>query len=1311
MKRFRYLTIALGALPVCVCAAFAAASLTKERHVESLQPMQKSPVMHLPQRTVCIDGFFYEDFENVADGESALPAGWVTTSTPGNDADQWSAGTLGKGDTPLNGVSGYKYAFILGNKDNDKAHDSWLFSPTVRLMAGEEYEIEFFTMMPPVSGSDVMEKMEVCIGSEQNAASMTKVLEIIENDNDYWRFNGYRFTPETTGNYCLGFHSLSPAGSNSTAIDDVKISNGKIPVFSGSNEIDMGKTDTRVGQMSYTYYFENRGQAPLEITLTESSPELNVEGLPKTIDEYAEGSFTITLTKQDAGDYTGHVKISTNDPTLSTVDISVQANVTEARITGYCFEDFEQGGPEGWDLGTGSGNVAAYGGLNSSRAWFCSTFYQDMGTNEEMGGVGFTTHYIEMGDNPELKFWYQLINTDMMGSASKGAAEADVMQVRAYVSDDGGISWSTVYTIEPGGEHEHKPSLEFQQVAIPLPQYAGKTCRVRLVFTQVKGMIMANPVRVLVDDVEIGTQTPANLEATSLVGATTLDKGREYIFRANIANKGAESISDYEVRLVNLADNTTLATSDGIGLEPSGKGSVTLNWTPDMDGTYHLAAEIVSAADQTPDDNISYPLHAVVLPSGNSSIAIGTEGERYAGMYYPVNFYGVESISQSILYANELGINRGTINSMVFTSYMEGDFFSEPVSFYIAETDRSEFSDNQFVDENSFTKVFEGKIYFEKGMRDFVVPFDTPYEYKGGNIVVMGKKSGKEFIMGKYFMIRQTLDKETKRSINLSTFTAGDLSNGTLTTAAVYPEMRFNMVKADAGKISGRITDTDGAVSGAIVKVAGSELSVVTDHNGDFTFPNVAVGDVKIEVSKHGYYTCKSESKAVTKGNNTDFSLEIKALPRHTMRGKITSKANGQPVEGVKVTVKGYDDFSVLTDADGDYVINDICGDTGSKYSVRVFSDFFKPESGVLEIESDIVRNYVLYDKPLRVHNLKAFNLDTEVNLTWDSPMPEFAHDSGIVSDYIGWAHGQSNVIVASVFHNHAKIKEISWFTTDQYGWHGNFNVFIFGLDADGNPDVKNILYVARNVDFADNQWSTHILGNPVEADGFMIAVSCDGFLGIGITEPTDENPFEEGQSYYAGDNYEWGIFPMSNYKKVHPMLRAYGENLGDSSKAPAHAPKASVARPESNYKVFRFAEGEKTDNWKQIGTSKTTSFRDKEFASLEEGKYRYAVKASYSGCEADPVISETIEKSISGINSVIADGLVSLSPNPFVDAIHISNPELVNEIHIFTTAGNLCGTYRNFGNSIDTSNYASGIYIVNVILNNGKIFSERMIK
>jgi hypothetical protein len=73
------------------------------------------------------------------------------------------------------------------------------------------------------------------------------------------------------------------------------------------------------------------------------------------------------------------------------------------------------------------------------------------------------------------------------------------------------------------------------------------------------------------------------------------------------------------------------------------------------------------------------------------------------------------------------------------------------------------------------------------------------------------------------------------------------LCSGTLSLAQFYP-----------GRVTGRVQDAQGAVvAGASVKLTnpstGLERAVTTDDNGEFNFPELAVGTFQLTVSKKGF--------------------------------------------------------------------------------------------------------------------------------------------------------------------------------------------------------------------------------------------------------------------------------------------------------------------------------------------------------------------------------------------------------------------------------------------------------------------------
>jgi hypothetical protein len=72
---------------------------------------------------------------------------------------------------------------------------------------------------------------------------------------------------------------------------------------------------------------------------------------------------------------------------------------------------------------------------------------------------------------------------------------------------------------------------------------------------------------------------------------------------------------------------------------------------------------------------------------------------------------------------------------------------------------------------------------------------------------------------------------------------------GSLSLAQFYP-----------GRVTGRVQDAQGAVvAGANVKLTnpstGLERAVTTDDNGEFNFPELALGTFQLTVSKEGFET------------------------------------------------------------------------------------------------------------------------------------------------------------------------------------------------------------------------------------------------------------------------------------------------------------------------------------------------------------------------------------------------------------------------------------------------------------------------
>jgi len=1247
-------------------------------------------------------GFLYEDFSDVGN-DGALPQGWTTTATPGTE-DCWHAGTLQLNGKPVEGAYDYKYAYILGNHDADaKAHDAWMFSPNVYLEAGKEYQIEFYFMMLPAG--DIKEKLSIAIGQGANAEAMTTVLETLEEENDHWDWKGYSFTPTESGYYNIGFHSESPARSNGTLIENVMISDGNCPFFYGEGVIDFGTVDLESKYAEKIYDFYNSGFGDLEVSLVSASPELTVTGLPVTLPAYEYGSFNVALNlTSDDPEYKGTVVIATNDPILGDhVEIPVIATVKSNRVTDFVFEDFEKGGPQGWELSKIAVNTALSGvpGHNgSSRVFYTETWNCQLPENEL--GVGFTTHYVRMGESPKFSFYYNLANVDEKDNVL-AATPAEDVRMSVQVTDDGGRNWTEVYKLEPGTATEHVPNLDWSFLSIDLPQYAGKTCRFRVLFNNAGEAVSY---RVLVDDVSIGTQPSTDLRAISVTGPTVTTKGTKATYTGTVQNLGTEPANGFSVDLYDQYTGLPLATTTESKTIDSGAfETFSFDWTPANAGTYKLVITTSCDGDTDYDNDLSSAWWVDVVDNSNSPITINHD-EQLASQAYPVNFNACESATQCIYYANEIGINSGDITSLTYTAMMQTDYFSSPFEVYVCETNLEDFTSEEMIDPSRFTKVFDGSIYFQPGMTQFTIPFSQAYHYKGGNLVVMTHMKSDEFIYNKYFIVHRQIGK--MRSIQKSSLNKDrKLEEMKTYVDDVFPEIVINMVKAESGKLSGTVTDGNAPVAGVKVMIDGTMRNVETADDGTWEIPEIALGSYKVSFSKHGFQS-KTEDINVASPDETRLNTVMARLPKRTLEGTVRNAASHEAVPGVTVTLEGYDNFSTLTDENGHYIINGICGNVGDNYSIRLYSPFYDAHVASVDVDNVSTFDVNLNESRIEAFHVKGTLADDIVMLSWDKPIPEFRYDNGVFHEAVGFDTGGEQAIVGAAFRQRTRIKEVRWYLSNEHGpeIHSGYNVFIFGLNSEGEPDPKNILYTARDVDYVEKGWCSHTLSHPIEADGYMVAISCNGFLSIGVSEPDEQHPFEEGQNYYAGDSYLFHISPMSTYRNSHFMIRAYGDYLeaGDDPE---------ISRPEVNYEVYRFAEGDNNnaDAWTLIGSTASTVMTDKNFGDLDKGDYRYAVKVVYKSGVSEPAFSEIISKDTNGVETIGASTDTRIVPNPCPSYFRITNAEYYVGLQIVDLEGKLMLNTSVTDESIDVSDFAKGIYLVLLTDADGKVTTLKLIK
>lgn len=1287
MKRKTIIKSAL-ALPVAAAAmliAFSQKGMAEDFLEIAQRPdIAESAMPDKAMRIVRSEGFFYEDFESMTEG--VLTDGWVTTATPGVPDGKWGVGSLSTDGKAMAGTSGYTYAYILGNRDKENGipHDAWLFSPELEMEADKEYIIEFCTYMgaSPTSG----EVLRIALLSDQSADAIIKEIDTIEDGSGVWRLNTYTYTPAEGGTYYLGFNCQSPVLANATLIDDVKVSEGPTSGFFGLAGVDAGITDMLKGAVTAEYEVTNRGTQPLELSFKSASPEISVSGLPMTLNYRKYGTFTIEFTPSKPGKFNGELVIATNDPAHPEVTLLVKANVLDVPVTNYAYEDFEAGGPQGWIFTVGGINTDYCGGHNGARAFYTRNIY----CLSEDGPIGFTTHYVNLGDDPEFSFWYKLTDCDLMGVAT-GPTTDEIPVMQVSVSTDNGTTYTPVWELGQDSGRYHNQSDEFQQIRIPLKEYAGKCARIKFEIWGDEPPLEHDFI-IQVDDVAIGTPHKVDLRAVDLTGTYRVVTGEEGVANLYVENLGKESVASYKVQILDEL-GTIVGETSANSINPGEKKPVTVNWILDRKGTARLHAVAVAAGDSEPANDSSNTMAIDLISADNTAITIG-EGQEYISSSHPLNLGSRDTASQSIYYANEIGTDRGVITSISLTGMMPNDHLTESFEVWIKESDREDFNDNGWEDPATFTKVFEDQVFLPAGRHEFVIPFDTPFEYNGKNIIVMIRKMSDVFIVNKPMLVHESdiLRSSFCSYLQKDQMIPGAYAERNATNA--YAHATFNIVKAPSGKVSGKVSDDNGTLANAKISVEGTQLYTLSNASGNYSLPEVATGERKFSVTKYGYYPSTGNPLTIAEGDDLTKDFILTPYPMVTLSGTVSDEY-GSPIEDVRIYLEGYADYKSVTDEKGYYEIKNIYGDTGAEYVLRTESSFFEPLRKKINITSDKEENLTLGNSHLRVHNLKVTATENSLRLDWEAPIAEFKHDNGQPVDYMGWNHGHSECAIFSTYHKHMVVKEIRWYTSNVYGPHANFNVFLFGIDENGYPDPNNILYMAKNVDFTDEAWNSHILLEPIEVYGCAVGISCDGLLGLGRTEADEEHPFTPLMHFFSGDSYKYelGISDFTSFIDCHPMLRLGGDYLGDLDDKNRRA----IRRPDCQYEVYRLT-GSGWNDRTFIGSTTDINIEDLEYASIPDGKYRYAVVAKYPSGESDEVVSRTISIDHSGIEKVDSTDF-NITYDNGVQALLITSPENIISLEIYNAEGLLVMKTENIIESVSLGSLADGMYIARAIL------------
>ncbi|MDD3535219.1 MAG: carboxypeptidase regulatory-like domain-containing protein [Candidatus Cloacimonetes bacterium] len=425
------------------------------------------------------------------------------------------------------------------------------------------------------------------------------------------------------------------------------------------------------------------------------------------------------------------------------------------------------------------------------------------------------------------------------------------------------------------------------------------------------------------------------------------------------------------------------------------------------------------------------------------------------------------------------------------------------------------------------------------------------------------------------------------------------------------------------------------------------------------------------------------------------FSNEIPKGMSGTLAGTVTESGTNLPISGVKVTAGRY--FG-LSDADGAYSFNVFEG----IYTITATKPSYRPsfaDEVIISTSETIVQHFVLEEMNLPAAAVQAVVEDSTVNIDWMAPGTsggEWIHyDSGIRTNSVGTG-GAANFDVAIRFPPSALARYAGMSLYSLNVWPtqaGNFSVKVWtGGDASAPANL------VVNQPFTPNLVSYTMvnLENPVPITGteeLWFGYNCN--VSTGLPAGCDAGPQVEGFSNmicYNGNwstiaeindaiTYNWNIQGFVGYSTPDRAEKLY----------PLDAKLLKVARDEPRalfgYKVWRLPQDQVENEaaWTNLTPEPIleTSFQDSGWSELQEGIYKWAVKAVYAeGLMSDAAFSNAQTK-VDPIGTI--SGMVRNSDNEGLAGATITAGS-------FSTVTNHEGAYSM---SVIAGDYRVAVYAV----------------
>jgi hypothetical protein len=1133
----------------------------------------------------------------------------------------------------------------------------------------------------------------------------------------------------------------TPAGDLFCWIDDVTVGTlSTDPVFEGLATFNLGTIFNNIPNLPVNYNFSNKGGADLTISsVISASPELTVGGTPITVAPLAGGVIPVSINASalPTGVYSGNFVIATNMPSNPEVTVNVTANVTQALIRSFIFENFSGNAiPQGWTYSRF--NRVFSGGIGNSPALQAMLYDDEMSSNRH---ANVKTSYVMMGANPVVSFNYKMENYGV-GTP----ADTDAFSYRVLITQDYGVTWQTVLDVAPGDAVTQDGT--YKLVTVPtanLTAYAGKTCMVQIAFSS--NHLVNGDVYAWLDDVTVGTLPQNELEAVSIAGTQTPKIGTPATYTVVVKNNGfiTQNSSTYSVNLMQ-GDGTQVATLPGVTIAHNEVKSFVFTWTPTVEGPTYLYGVVDFSADEFVGNNTTSNLNVNVQPASTTAINIGRAN---ATSNFPVNFYYTHSLSQTLYYPHELKTNSGLISSLSYTANFVADRGDRNVAFWVGETTLEDLSTG-WVDPATLTQVFSGTINFPGGVgKEIVIPFSAPYAYKGGTLVVYAYRWDTQYTsQNDVFATSTSPGLRRTRGMAGDAADAFDPANPNLEHSvpfAAFPDITVMVNTSGTGSLSGMVGSISyDMLEGVKLQIVGTQLYVMTDAGGNFSFPYLTPGNYEMEITKFGF-DAQTIPFTITADANATQYVFLTPWTTYTVGGKVIGNDEPNGLEDVEITLSATIQgtsvaYTGTSNATGNFSIAGIFGN--QTYNVEAKLAGRQKFTGTVDVATTNYTdlNITLNEITRPVINPTAAVQGNNAVVTWRSPN-DFEEETYILDD----GTAEEGIIASPV--NSLRASFGNKFMVGETGVLTSIDIFARNNNSHSSRQTWVEIYDAnRNLvgssqfTFLSNDWVNVPLEDIPYSGIFYAMVTWAAATGETHWLGVDENgPNVDGDhGWFRHNTGDWVQVPGPGGGVVY-MIRAnanveglvksttYGDNnhktqvsAGDITDAFARMESSNTVDAQAlyvapktlvDYNVYRLIEGAAEGTWTQLANNiSALTYTDNSWSALPNGVYQYAIKANYTGGLQSPArLTNTLQ--MGNVSIVVKEReIFTVSPNPVHDLLHIQTEKTIRQIEIIDLMGRVLKTWMGDNKTINVQAIPAGNYIIRIHTDNA-IVPIRIVK